>query len=192
MAIDRESIVAQAERMQEAGLHEVAAGLYSKITDDAPDDMANAPVYVTIGDLLLLAGKRDDAITAYLKADQLHPSPDVRDKLDALIEEPVPVEEPVVKKKKQINLPNMPEMKMPVLNMPTQMPDAGESYNKFHAYVNSPQHAKLVVRIAIVMVLLMLLLWWAPWNLLFKKGGNWQPVTPQHNTAPRGITPGGR
>ncbi len=204
MAIDREAMVAQAKRMQDAGLYEVAASLYMKITDDAPDDVVNAPVYVIIGDLFLLAEKRDEAASAYLKADKLQPSPDVRDKLQALIVETESVDEPVVEKKPKINLPNMPDLKMPKVNMPTNMPhvdmsklpntqDVTESYNKFHSFVNTPQRAKLIVRITIVMVLLALFLFFAePWNWVFKKGGNWQPITPQHISAPKGFTPGSR
>ncbi|MEI6520121.1 MAG: tetratricopeptide repeat protein [bacterium] len=199
MAIDREAMVAQANRMQEAGLYEVAASLYKKITDDAPDDVANAPIYIIIGDLLLLAGKREDAAAAYLKADQLQPSPDVRDKLEGLIEETAPVEEPAAGKKK-IHLPNMPTVKMPTVNMPHvnigKLPDAevvGEQYNKFHSYVNTPQRAKMIVRITIAVVVLALFLFlFEPWNWFFKKGGNWQPVAPQKVSAPKGFTPGGR
>ncbi len=202
MAIDRDAVVAQAKRMQEAGLHEVAASIYKKITDDSPDDVANAPLYVIIGDLLLLAGKNDEAASAYLKADQLQPSPEVRDKLAALIEETAPEKEAAPEKKK-IHLPDMPNIKMPKVNMPTNMPhvdmsklpDAeavGEQYNKFHSYVNTPQRAKLIVRITIAVVILAIFLFFAePWNWFFKKGGNWAPITPQRNSAPKGVTPGG-
>jgi tetratricopeptide (TPR) repeat protein len=204
MAIDREATVAQAKRMQEAGLHEVAANLYMKITDDAPNDVANAPLYVIIGDLLLEAGKREDAAAAYLRADQLQPSPDVRDKLAELIEETAPPVEPVTEKKPKINLPNMPNVKMPTVNMPANMPHVdlshlpnaeavGEQYNKFHAFVNTPQRSKLIVRITIAVVALALFLFFAePWTWFPKKGAPVQLEAPRRQAAPKGITPGSR